>query len=174
MSREEWISSHLLSSPALGQLWIRISWSSGKDSYTYRGSSLTCNISSFVVYHCLCDWQSPSLIPSPASGFATCQSESQADFLLPGQNCHGCLWQRCPLFTAFLLKLWLSSLLSLVIYMDLLHAPQMLRACLREWGPKTQKAFSLHFTSIADSKYMNSLSFGWCQTEDVHRSTSKV
>lgn len=83
MSWEEWISSHLLSLPALGQLWIKASSSSEKDSYTYRGSSLTCYISSFVVYHCLCDCQSPSLMPSPVSGFATCQSESQVRLPAP-------------------------------------------------------------------------------------------
>lgn len=31
-----------------------------------------------MVYHCLCDWQSLSLMPSPVLGFAAGQGESQA------------------------------------------------------------------------------------------------
>ena len=145
--------------------------------------NLTYHISSFMGYHCLCDWQSPSLCPVLSQVLQLARVRAKLDLLLPGQSHHGCLWQRRLLFRAFLLKWRQFSLLSLVLYMDLPpawgcsgpvqesrahrhteHLSWYQERTLLKWISWLWPFTVLRFTSRADSKYMNWFSFGWCQT----------
>lgn len=115
-----------------------------KDSYTYRGSSLTYHDRDlpYQQFHgvSLLMWLAkPIFDASPASSFATGQGGSRAR-PAPCAGRPWCLSQHHPPLRAFLLKWRQFSLLNLVLYMHLPPAPRMPRAYLGEQGPQAHRA----------------------------------